>query len=277
MANSLAMTVKTVPTKQCLDNEGHTVISDRDKGIPAALQQKTNKASLRACTQHIIGNAKAQAGSKNSDWHPNQVYEIQQCKTEAEADAKLKLLGKKSPVVEAYLRNIDPALWLLWPVITTRALRANGQQKATDLRTSNYVESTNSVLLGARAESPLAGAVTVSTIVMKQTQQRRAKALRRLAKGEPLTEFAQSQYDAQPLQSQHYKVTKSTCAVAYVKRSSGMIGTAKTHCVDLTHSTCTLCSYWMQMKIPCRHAIATQKPDLAGPISRPLVNHPETG
>jgi hypothetical protein len=40
-----------------------------------------------------------------------------------------------------------------------------------------------------------------------------------------------------------------------------MIGTAQTHCVNLTRATCTEggCYYWLQMKIPCRHAIAAAK------------------
>jgi hypothetical protein len=231
--------VKAGTVETLMNTPGKSIsFTDRDKGIKNASDDCFPNGEAHACTHHIEGNVYTQCGKIP----PSSIWKAQSCETEAAADAVFTEIGKSNKKAEAYLRNIDPKLWLAWPHRHTSSIRG--------VKTSNCAEGQNSVLTPeARHLNPLDGTLCVCGVAMSSLTKRRDSAFARLQQGHLLTEYAQALYDVQERESVFYNVTKSSATLYYVSRT--IAAAKKTHTIDLEGLTCTggNCASWFQDKV----------------------------
>jgi hypothetical protein len=239
--------VKNMTGADWVNTPGKSInITDRDKGLPGARQDQFPHSLNLACVHHVEANVIKHSGAIP----PGAIWDIQSAKTKVEGDTKYEALAKNHPKAVAYLKNIDPALWMAWPHLHTTSLR--------EYKTSNAAEGQNSVLTPeARQLCPLESTHSVCKSVMTSLSAKRAAALLRFQKGELLTTYAQNKYNEQDRQSSFYTVQQSTATRFFVACSTGT--DQKTHEIDLDNTTCSGCSFWFQFKIPCCHAIAAAR------------------
>ena len=230
-----------------MDNEKHTQIADRMKGIPLAQGACMSSATRMACTKHLIANARATKTVSNK-FMDGMVWAIQGATTEEGYKEAMVKLTRASPTAATFFEEIEPALWCLWPHIDSRPLFGH--------RTSNFVEGYNAWLLQARSEGPLGAADKVTAKVMADLSSRRRAARERHAAGHLLTKHAQREYDLEALKSARYEVLMSSDTLGFVTGTQSVALTRRK--VDLAAKTCS-CGHWFQKKIPCRHAIRTAK------------------
>ncbi|KAE9039193.1 hypothetical protein PR001_g7613, partial [Phytophthora rubi] len=127
-----------------IETIGIPFFMDRGKaGIAAAT---TFGLQLHFCTRHIAGNMTKKFKALFTPDLQKRLYKIQQSKSAEEFESRLLAFGINNSEMEAYVRNIVPANWALYPYVDTI--------KLYKWRTTNFVESENGRALPARELFP---------------------------------------------------------------------------------------------------------------------------
>ena len=138
-----------------------------------------------------------------------QVWAIQDAATEAEYNAAMEDLKKTSPTAYEYLKRKTPQKWCKWPFMKSLSMFGH--------RTSNFVESGNSMILEARNMSAFKATQHIIHQVMIQISERRVKADKRYKAGEEYTKFAAEKIAVNKRAAKFQRVSVSSPELAYVQ------------------------------------------------------------
>jgi zinc finger SWIM domain-containing protein 3 len=219
-----------------VDDPSMTVISDRGKGLESALPEQLPMASYCHCAQHICDNL-----MKN--FHPGaearkMFWKAVYAPSKELFETHLDQIDKLHATAGEYLRAIPFEMWARYAVKNPRFAHV----------TSNIVESINSAwLLDVREEPILHALDRIWTIMMGKFHSRHT---RKFSKSRDYTDWAQTYINRQSMESRFYKVIQSSAYVFQVTRSG------KSSTVDLISEICS-CGEFQDLKLPCRHAIAS--------------------
>ncbi|DAZ97533.1 TPA: hypothetical protein N0F65_003019 [Lagenidium giganteum] len=227
------------------------VFADRGKGLIAAVQRL--KIQIRFCTRHITGNVRHHFPITTKE--EAAIWEIQASESDEEYGAKLDVLAMTHPQVADYLREIDPARWVLFSAI--------GCHRLYGWRTTNFVESQNAAAVPERklrtldvfksfVEKFMTDAVAIDQSVQAWHR-----------KGMTITPHAEALLQAQQQDIGYLSVRPSSNTAAFVfdtrqvpryhfRVDLSVIADAPSH----GKMVCS-CAYSDQHGIPCRHVIAT--------------------
>ena len=217
----------------------HVAMSDRQKGIPAVLDEMMPDALNFNCTRHIIQNCKTAHPGK---YEENDIWAIQSSKTEEAYKQQLEKLRTKCVPAWRYISNIKPASWCVWPHLKTRSLYGN--------RTNNTAESANSMTMPQRHMEPLYAMDEICMAQLSRYAKFTRSAIRREEQSELLTNYAQDMYNIEKQEAHCFKVLipNKVCIVV------NTMDRYDRYEVDLDKLTCN-CGYPMQFQLPCRHLI----------------------
>ena len=199
------------------------------------------RAQRMYCTFHLLKNAKKNCGNFDPDF----IWNLEKCPTQREYAKKLADFERVSPVAANYLGAISPKNWCAWPHVNIHALHGH--------RTSNYVESCNSLISEIHAMSSLDALDAMAFYQMSLHEKQCEAAEKRLERGEMLTEYAQELYDVERLFAAQFSAHMSSERYGYAL--SYKSAHAVRYEVDMFEITCS-CPYPGQYLIPCRHIIA---------------------
>lgn len=185
-----------------LGRQGQAVITDRHKGIPAAVSTYLPNCMQINCMRHIIINMRTTCGAFNE----SEVWALRGSATKELFEKKLAALSRKSPRAADYLSKVPVFKWVLYAVNV--ALYGH--------RTSNRVESENSRLKPSRFEDPYGFLEKSLFVIMDILRTNRLSAEKYVKEKKFLTPYAQKIYDLNDRQSQATEVRVATNNVCYV-------------------------------------------------------------
>jgi len=149
--------------REFLQREGHLFLSDRDKGLEAAIKKAFPRGFFRKCFKHIERNIEGNREVQREIRCPNKIstarkwgtlrgciWAAQRAVTLRDFEARMYSVNRISPAACAYLKGIDERIWTTHALIRDQIALYN---KATD----NDVEQEMNRFkkLGIRSSLPL--------------------------------------------------------------------------------------------------------------------------
>ncbi|KAE9272125.1 hypothetical protein PF008_g30180 [Phytophthora fragariae] len=229
--------------KAGIETIGIPFFMDRGKaGIAAAT---TFGLQLHFCTRHIAGNMTKKFKALFTPDLQKRLYKIQKSTSAEEFESRLLAFGINNSEMEAYVRNIVPANWALYPYVDTI--------KLYKWRTTNFVESENGRALPARKLFPSEFFSHFMESFMATKYSRCEEAQLWQGKGQISTDYAEKNYEKERKHAAFHSVKMSSATEAYVYDTRSIVAIRRF--VNLSSKTCE-CAFMSQMGIPCRHTIA---------------------
>jgi hypothetical protein len=223
-----------------LNSTEMTVISDRQKGIVAALTAVLEAIYKVHCGKHLLTDVHAQ--QPKLKLHTNEFWTMAKATTATVFQAVFDKLDWNT---QNYLNTVDRDTWVLY-AIAARGVRLFRKH------TSNGVESENARLMDARDNPPLDFLDTFMTLSLKTLN-----VLKGLAKKQKdvdiLTAYAAGQYVRDLRLALKCHTLIGDHDTVYVTYTAGIESHRRT--VDLAAKTCS-CLGWQQNGRPCLHALA---------------------
>ena len=127
-----------------MNRDKHLLYSDRNKGIKHF--EKHFKCGHTNCIAHLIKNVRRHCGEipgARTNFHEDQVHQIQQAPTKEEFQEKLRLFGCGYPAAAEYLNDLEHKSVFAYAIVN-EGYATHGH------RTSNIAEIMNNVLKYAR-------------------------------------------------------------------------------------------------------------------------------
>ncbi|KAJ0546957.1 putative Zinc finger, SWIM-type, MULE transposase domain-containing protein [Helianthus annuus] len=215
-------------------NSHFTFISDRQKGLMAAIQKLFPLAEHRFCLKHIHENMKL---SYKGKLYKDKLWKAAKCTTIVQFEEAMEELKAFNKNAHAWLSKIPPQHWTL-SHFSGRAV--------SNMLMNNTCESFNSKIIDAR-DKPIISALEyireylmrrIVTILMVQ---QRTEGL--------LSPYAQQTLEEIKKKATRYSVQWNGDDQYQVSRKSQCV-------VHMDRKWCT-CRAWEISGIPCRHAVAT--------------------
>lgn len=215
------------------------IMSDRGKGLVAAVDEIYPNAVHGYCCRHLAENVEAHGFS-------NECKRLFWCaafaQSEAAFDAVFVKIRAEDPDCYDYLRNVPAERWATYAFPRPRYGHL----------TSNIQESVNSSWLKARNQPVLHCLLYIWEYVMNLMYSRQKKQHRT----ERLTDAAWSYIKEVQEKGRRDTVSSSTQHLALIRpfeRFTVSAPQGTSHIVNLTDQTCT-CIHFQDRKLPCRHA-----------------------
>lgn len=215
-----------------IECEGMVLISDRDKGLQAAVHEVLPQAHHSHCCQHLADNIQKnyKLVCRNLFWGAAYAY------TEHAFKEAMQNIRAENEDAYEYLNEISYTLWSQFAFPAPRFGHI----------TSNIAESVNSSWSKYRSLPVLQLFLSTWTKTMETMHLRRH---RKHLSGK-LTDYARKRLDNSYQQARRYKVKTAKKGLAYV-----LIPDGGSHIVDLEKQNCS-CGEFQEFLIPCCHAVA---------------------
>jgi hypothetical protein len=224
-----------------LNSTEMTVISDRQKGITAALSQVLEAAYKVHCAKHLYTNVQAQQNPKLS-LSKTDFWGMVKAGT---APVFQAIFDRLDPNTRIYLNTINRDMWVLY-AIAARGVKLYGKH------TSNGVESENARLMDARDNPPLDFFDQFLSLSLRTLNT--LKGLANKQKDEDvLTAWAAAEYVKALRYANKCQTLTADIDTVYVTYTCTTGHKRRT--VDLKAQTCS-CLAWQQDGRPCLHALA---------------------
>ena len=240
----------------------HLMYSDRAKGIKHF--EKHFKCGHANCIVHVIKNVRNHCKNKpgaRTNFHEDQIHQIQQAPTREEFEEKFRLFAAGYPDAAEYLYNLDHEKVFSYAIVKS-GYATHGH------RTSNLVEIMNNVLKEARnldcyricdwivtwwgkkvaerqdvcngATERILYTPYASTLLNKQEEFAREGTMTIARQGNGTYLITETFKDANAKNRRHGK--------------DGPATRVERHTVDMRNKTCT-CEFLREHRIPCKHVV----------------------
>ena len=229
-----------------------THISDRNKGLAAALGSSYPAANKMSCFKHIVGNITNSKHVPGLGPRVADLWAIQGATTSEEFENGLKALAAHNDAAVRYLRDIPggPQVWALHKQIQ-HGIAVFGK------RTSNTIESENARYLEARDQEPFKFLHMTCRMQLQLNNTSRQNAAKWARRGMLLTQAIHNINKRNEGLTNGYFVTRVNDRKALVQKP-GAHTIERTVTFGPDAGLCS-CTEWGQMQYPCRHAIAANR------------------
>jgi hypothetical protein len=219
---------------ECYSEVGVVMISDRDKGLKAAISNVFPNAKAAHCCQHIADNIQAYHGGVKTR---EKFWQIARAKTSERFEEAMLDLQLSNIDAYDYVNAIPHDTWAYYVFPHARY----GQD------TSNINESLNQSYGEVRHMQPLQMLNTIYHKTMTMFYERS----RRRQKGGQLADVPLKKFEERQVTSQRYKVHPSDDNTYQVETTA----TGEKHTVHLDIRVCQ-CTQFDEYNSPCAHGIA---------------------